>query len=104
MACISLKKSGYNFVSSFLIGYNTDWMRIVRGQSKLVLRPKTTEEVASILKHCSERRLAVGEIIVLVLLRKHFFFSPRFVLKVETRAWSAGASPSLTRWSSPPRS
>ena len=34
-------------------------MRIVRGQSKLVLRPRTTEEVSAILKYCSERHLAV---------------------------------------------
>lgn len=34
-------------------------MYIFSGQSKLVLKPKTTEEVSKILKHCNERRLAV---------------------------------------------
>lgn len=34
-------------------------MRKYRGQSKLVLKPKTTEQVSQILKHCNERKLAV---------------------------------------------
>lgn len=40
-------------------GYNTDWLRTVRGQSQLVLKPKTTEEVSKIIGHCVKRRLAV---------------------------------------------
>ncbi|CAG98049.1 D-lactate dehydrogenase [Kluyveromyces lactis] len=39
--------------------YNEDWMRKYRGQSKLVLRPKTTEQVSKILKYCNEQNLAV---------------------------------------------
>nr|CAB3236021.1 D-2-hydroxyglutarate dehydrogenase, mitochondrial-like [Phallusia mammillata] len=39
--------------------YNMDWMRSVRGQSKLLLKPKTTNEVSQIVKHCNERKLAV---------------------------------------------
>lgn len=39
--------------------YNTDWLETVRGQSKVVLKPKTTEEVSNILKYCNERKLAV---------------------------------------------
>lgn len=39
--------------------YNTDWMQKYRGQSSLVLRPKTTQEVAGIVKYCNDRRLAV---------------------------------------------
>ena len=39
--------------------FNTDWMNKYRGQSKLLLRPRSTEEVSKILKHCSERNLAV---------------------------------------------
>ncbi|KAJ3213222.1 hypothetical protein HDU67_003161 [Dinochytrium kinnereticum] len=39
--------------------YNEDWMRKYRGQSSIVLRPKTTTEVSEILRHCSSRRLAV---------------------------------------------
>lgn len=34
-------------------------MRKYRGQSKLVLRPKTTEQVSQILKYCNENKLAV---------------------------------------------
>ncbi|XP_076177409.1 D-2-hydroxyglutaric acid dehydrogenase isoform X2 [Ptiloglossa arizonensis] len=40
-------------------GYNIDHTRIVRGKSNLVLKPKTTEEVSSILKYCNENQLAV---------------------------------------------
>lgn len=42
-----------------LLFYNEDWMRKYRGQSKLVLKPKTTEEVAKILKYCNDNKLAV---------------------------------------------
>ena len=36
-----------------------DWMRKFRGSSRLVLRPKTTDEVAQILKYCHQRKLAI---------------------------------------------
>ncbi|KAF3912909.1 hypothetical protein AA313_de0208248 [Arthrobotrys entomopaga] len=39
--------------------FNTDWLRKYRGQSKLVLKPKTVEEVSEILKYCNEKNLAV---------------------------------------------
>mmetsp|Transcript_58399 Transcript_58399/g.92739 ORF Transcript_58399/g.92739 Transcript_58399/m.92739 type:complete len:533 (-) Transcript_58399:175-1773(-) len=39
--------------------FNTDWLKTVRGQSKVVVRPANTEEVSKVLKHCHERRLAV---------------------------------------------
>lgn len=42
-----------------LAQYNTDWLRQYHGKSRLALRPRTTEQVSSILRHCSERRLAV---------------------------------------------
>ena len=32
-----------------LSSYNTDWIKKYKGNSKLVLRPKTTQEVCSIL-------------------------------------------------------
>lgn len=39
--------------------YNKDWMNKYRGHTKLVVRPKTTEEVSKVLKYCNERKLAV---------------------------------------------
>lgn len=39
--------------------FNEDWMRKYRGQSKLVLRPKTVEQISKILKYCNENKLAV---------------------------------------------
>ncbi|KAK7094001.1 D-2-hydroxyglutarate dehydrogenase, mitochondrial-like [Littorina saxatilis] len=44
---------------SDLDGYNTDWLRTVRGASTIVLRPKTTEEVSAIVSYCHDRGLAV---------------------------------------------
>eukprot|EP01116_Phalansterium_solitarium_P001986 TRINITY_DN11845_c0_g1_i1.p1 TRINITY_DN11845_c0_g1~~TRINITY_DN11845_c0_g1_i1.p1 ORF type:complete len:517 (+),score=168.60 TRINITY_DN11845_c0_g1_i1:337-1887(+) len=40
-------------------GYNVDWMKKFKGHSSVVLRPKTTEQVSRILKHCNKRMLAV---------------------------------------------
>lgn len=45
--------------STDLVGYNQDWMKKYIGQSQLVLKPKTTEQVSEILKYCNERKLAV---------------------------------------------
>lgn len=39
--------------------YNEDWMRKYKGQSQLVLKPKTTEQVAEIVKYCAQQKLAV---------------------------------------------
>ncbi|KAF5921543.1 D-2-hydroxyglutarate dehydrogenase, mitochondrial isoform X1 [Diceros bicornis minor] len=39
---------------------NVDWLRTVRGCSKVLLRPRTTEEVSHILRYCHERNLAVN--------------------------------------------
>lgn len=39
--------------------YNNDWMNKYSGQSKLALRPKSTEEVSKILRYCNERKIAV---------------------------------------------
>jgi (R)-2-hydroxyglutarate---pyruvate transhydrogenase len=46
-------------VSDEVEGYNSDWMRKYRGQSKVVLRPESTEQVSAILKYCNDRKLAV---------------------------------------------
>ncbi|KAH9882615.1 hypothetical protein J1614_000851 [Plenodomus biglobosus] len=39
--------------------FNSDWMRKFRGHTKLVLKPKSTEEVSKILKYCNDNMLAV---------------------------------------------
>ncbi|XP_044525448.1 D-2-hydroxyglutarate dehydrogenase, mitochondrial [Gracilinanus agilis] len=39
---------------------NVDWLKMVRGCSKVLLKPRTTEEVSQILRYCSERNLAVN--------------------------------------------
>ncbi|GMM49982.1 D-lactate dehydrogenase [Starmerella bacillaris] len=38
---------------------NVDWMQKYRGQSKLLLKPRSVSEVSKILKHCHDRKLAV---------------------------------------------
>ena len=40
-------------------GYNTDWLNTVRGQSRIALKPRSTEEISQILNYCSQRNLAV---------------------------------------------
>ncbi|CAG8602318.1 10405_t:CDS:10, partial [Racocetra persica] len=42
-----------------LMPYNIDWLRIHRGKSKLVAKPKTTEQVSNIVKYCNEKKLAI---------------------------------------------
>lgn len=39
--------------------FNKDWMNKYRGHTKLVLRPKSVEEVSKVLKYCNENKLAV---------------------------------------------
>eukprot|EP00927_Polykrikos_kofoidii_P053003 TRINITY_DN470_c0_g1_i3.p1 TRINITY_DN470_c0_g1~~TRINITY_DN470_c0_g1_i3.p1 ORF type:complete len:516 (+),score=61.33 TRINITY_DN470_c0_g1_i3:36-1550(+) len=38
---------------------NTDWLRTVRGQATVALRPGSTQEVSEVMRHCNERKLAV---------------------------------------------
>ena len=45
--------------SDDLLKYNQDWSKKFTGQGKIVLRPKTTDEVSALLKYCNDRRLAV---------------------------------------------
>lgn len=42
-----------------LEAFNVDWLSTVRGRSRVVLRPKTTEEVSKVMAHCYKRKLAV---------------------------------------------
>ena len=45
--------------SSDLDQFNRDWMGKYKGQSRVVLKPRSTEEVSRIMKHCWERRIGV---------------------------------------------
>jgi len=42
-----------------LEAYNSDWMRKYRGHARLVVKPKTTEEMSKVLKYCNDNMLAV---------------------------------------------
>jgi len=42
-----------------LTPFNVDWMGKYKGNSSLVLRPTTTDQVSKILRYCNERKLAV---------------------------------------------
>ncbi|XP_045446226.1 D-2-hydroxyglutarate dehydrogenase, mitochondrial [Melitaea cinxia] len=44
---------------SDVLPFNIDWIKNCRGQSQLVLKPKTTEEVSQILSYCNEKHLAI---------------------------------------------
>lgn len=39
--------------------FNSDWMRKYRGHAKLVLRPRSTDQVSKMLKYCNDNALAV---------------------------------------------
>lgn len=41
-----------------LAPFNTDWMRKYRGSTRLVLKPRTTTDVSSILQYCNSHHLA----------------------------------------------
>ncbi|NXN31885.1 D2HDH protein, partial [Nycticryphes semicollaris] len=40
--------------------FNVDWLKSVRGCSKLMLKPQTTAEVSQVLRYCNERNLGVN--------------------------------------------
>ncbi|EGU13242.1 hypothetical protein RTG_00404 [Rhodotorula toruloides ATCC 204091] len=42
-----------------LVGYNVDWMDKYKGNSPVLLKPKTTDEVSKILAYCYKKRIAV---------------------------------------------
>ncbi|KAF9913726.1 hypothetical protein BX616_009693 [Lobosporangium transversale] len=39
-----------------LEAFNIDWMQKYRGQSKLVLKPSSTDQVSKILKYCNDNK------------------------------------------------
>jgi len=54
-----LGEGGVLTAEADLAAHNTDWLGSVRGESKVLLRPRTTEQVSEIIRHCNERKLAV---------------------------------------------
>ena len=48
-----------NNVGDDLEAYNCDWMRKYRGHTRLVVKPKTTEEVSKVLEYCNDNMLAI---------------------------------------------
>lgn len=45
--------------SSEVEPYNIDFIRCVRGYSRVVLKPKNTQQVSELLKYCNTRKIAV---------------------------------------------
>merc|ERR1712136_308021 len=43
-----------------LEGYNVDWLKTVRGNSKILLKPKTTDEISKVMSYCYDMNLAVN--------------------------------------------
>jgi len=66
-----LTSDDINYFSSFLApneiiqdsfelqAYNSDWLKKYIGNSKLALKPNSTEKISKILKYCSEQNIAV---------------------------------------------
>ncbi|EAS06342.2 FAD linked oxidase family protein (macronuclear) [Tetrahymena thermophila SB210] len=66
-----LQESDINYFRSFLDShsiltdkesitpFNQDWNKIFHGETQLVLQPKTTEQLAKIMKYCNEQKIAV---------------------------------------------
>ncbi|KAK5133916.1 hypothetical protein LTR08_007145 [Meristemomyces frigidus] len=46
--------------SEDLEAFNADWMRKYRGQTKIALKPESTEQVSKIMKYCNDNLLAVN--------------------------------------------
>jgi FAD/FMN-containing dehydrogenase len=42
-----------------LDGFNIDWMGKYKGQSRVVVKPKNTQEVADVMKYCYEQGIAI---------------------------------------------
>jgi hypothetical protein len=41
-----------------LLKYNTDWTGQFKGHSRVLVKPKSTDDVSRLLKHCSANRQA----------------------------------------------
>lgn len=42
-----------------LVTYNDDWMNKYHGHSQVVVKPKSTAEVAAVMKYCNDENIAV---------------------------------------------
>ena len=51
--------SPLNTPTDELTVFNDDWMGKYKGKSTTVLKPRTTEEVSKIVKHCNEKRIGI---------------------------------------------
>jgi hypothetical protein len=45
--------------ASDLQPFNDDWMNKYHGKSPIVVKPKTTEEVAAVVKYCNDEGIAI---------------------------------------------
>ena len=55
----ALDADGVRVDARSLAEANVDWMRKYEGSSRVLLLPRTTQQVSLILRHCNDRRLAV---------------------------------------------
>jgi FAD/FMN-containing dehydrogenase len=67
-----------------LKGFNDDWMGKYHGKSKIVVKPRSTEEVAKVMAYCYEQGLAVvpqgGNTGLVGESALNVYHSPRFLL------------------------
>jgi len=50
---------GQKVTTDELDGFNIDWMGKYRGHSKVIIKPKSTQEVSAIVKYCYDNNIAV---------------------------------------------
>src|SRR5690348_8590648 len=48
-----------DIITQNLDNYNTDWRKVHKGNSKIVLKPQSTQQLSKILKYCNSQKLAV---------------------------------------------
>ncbi|QIX02220.1 hypothetical protein AMS68_007737 [Peltaster fructicola] len=46
--------------SDDLAAFNKDWMKKYRGQTRLVVKPESTEQVSKIMKYCNDKLIAIN--------------------------------------------
>lgn len=81
-------------------GFNIDFLRTCRGDSQVVLKPRSTKEVSEILKYCNQRKLAVvpqGKTITSISLGKLNLSQTIFLPQEEIQALWVDLCPFSTR-------